>query len=35
LIKFHDELLKHGQPPIRLLREAMLRDEKSWDECLN
>jgi uncharacterized protein (DUF885 family) len=35
LIKFHDELLKHGQPPIRLLREVMLRDEKSWDECLN
>ncbi len=32
LQKFHDELLKHGAPPIRLLRERMLKDKKSWDE---
>jgi uncharacterized protein (DUF885 family) len=34
LQRFHDELLKHGQPPIRLLREVMLKDEKLWDEAL-
>jgi len=32
LQKFHDELLQHGCPPIRLLRERMLKKEKSWDE---
>jgi len=29
---FHDELLRHGAPPIRLLREMMLKDRKSWGE---
>ncbi|MCI0349183.1 MAG: DUF885 domain-containing protein, partial [Acidobacteriales bacterium] len=32
LQRFHDELLRHGAPPIRLLREAMLKDEKQWKE---
>jgi uncharacterized protein (DUF885 family) len=30
--KFHDELLSHGMPPIRLLREVMLKDPAKWDE---
>ena len=32
--KFHDELLKHGMPPIRLLREIMLKDQAKWPELL-
>ncbi len=32
LQRFHDEMLRHGMPPIRLLREAMLRDRAIWDE---
>jgi len=32
LKKFHDECLRHGMPPIRLLREVMLKDSKLWDE---
>ena len=32
LQKFHDEFLRHGMPPIRLLREVMLRDSSIWDE---
>ena len=32
--KFHDEMLKHGMPPIRLLREIMLKDKAKWDEVL-
>jgi uncharacterized protein (DUF885 family) len=31
LRKFHDELLQHGAPPIRLLREVMLKDRASWN----
>jgi uncharacterized protein (DUF885 family) len=31
---FHDELLAHGAPPIRLLREIMLKDRSAWDETL-
>jgi uncharacterized protein (DUF885 family) len=31
---FHDELLSHGQPPVRLLREAMLKDRSSWGDDL-
>ena len=27
LEKFHDEVLDHGMPPIRLLREILLTDE--------
>lgn len=34
LKKFHDELLSHGMPPIRLLRELMLKDKAKWDEVL-
>src|SRR6266567_7472965 len=33
LRRFHDEMLRHGMPPIRLLREAMLRDRAIWDEA--
>ena len=32
--KFHDELLRHGMPPVRLLREVMLKDRATWDEVL-
>lgn len=32
LQKFHDEVLRHGSPPIRLLREIMLKDKSKWDE---
>ena len=32
LQKFHDEMLRHGMPPIRLLREIMLKDKRGWDE---
>src|SRR5438128_1630072 len=32
--KFHNELLSHGMPPIRLLREIMLKDQTKWDEVL-
>ncbi|MDQ6764984.1 MAG: DUF885 domain-containing protein, partial [Verrucomicrobiota bacterium] len=34
LKKFHDEMLKHGMPPIRLLREIMLKDKAKWSEVL-
>ena len=34
LKKFHDELLNHGQLPIRLLREVMLKDKATWDDVL-
>jgi len=34
LQKFHNELLNHGMPPIRLLREVMLKDKAKWDEVL-
>jgi uncharacterized protein (DUF885 family) len=34
LRKFHDELLRHGAPPIRLLREVMLRDRSAWGRVL-
>jgi uncharacterized protein (DUF885 family) len=32
LQRFHDEMLRHGMPPIRLLREIMLKDKRGWDE---
>jgi uncharacterized protein (DUF885 family) len=32
--KFHNELLNHGMPPIRLLREIMLKDKSKWNEVL-
>ena len=34
LRKFHDQLLDHGMPPIRLLREILLKDKSKWDEAL-
>jgi uncharacterized protein (DUF885 family) len=34
LQKFHNELLSHGMPPIRLLREIMLKDKSNWDQVL-
>src|SRR5262249_15957547 len=30
LQKFHDEVLRHGMPPIRLLREILLQDKAKW-----
>ena len=32
LQKFHDEFLRHGMPPIRLLREIMLKDRANQGE---
>jgi len=32
LQRFHDEMLRHGAPPIRLLREVMLKDHALWDK---
>ena len=34
LKKFHDEVLNHGMPPIRLLREVMLKDSSTWKDAL-
>src|SRR5436189_3549559 len=34
LQKFHNELLNHGMPPIRLLRQIMLKDQTKWNEVL-
>ena len=34
LQKFHNEMLRHGAPPIRLLREVMLTDRALWDRTL-
>ncbi len=34
LQKFHDEMLRHGAPPIRLLREVLLKDRTLWDQAL-
>jgi uncharacterized protein (DUF885 family) len=34
LLKFHDEVLRHGAPPIRLLREVMLKNKAIWDRVL-
>jgi uncharacterized protein (DUF885 family) len=34
LQKFHNELLNHGMPPIRLLREIMLKDKSKWGDVL-
>jgi len=33
LKRFHDELLSHGSPPIRLLREVMLKERSQWEEA--
>jgi uncharacterized protein (DUF885 family) len=34
LQRFHDELLSHGAPSIRLLREIMLKDPQQWSKTL-
>ena len=34
LQRFHDELLRHGAPPLPLLRERMLKDETKRKEIL-
>ena len=34
LQKFNDEMTDHGMPPIRLLRETMLKDKSKWNEVL-
>ncbi len=34
LRKYHDAVLSHGSPPLRLLREQLLRDPKTWDAIL-
>jgi uncharacterized protein (DUF885 family) len=34
LQKFHNDVLNHGMPPIRLLREIMLKDQTKWDAVL-
>jgi uncharacterized protein (DUF885 family) len=34
LKKFHDEVLNHGMPQIRLLREVMLKDSSTWKATL-
>jgi uncharacterized protein (DUF885 family) len=34
LQKFHNDLLNHGMPPIRLLREIMLKDKTKWDQVM-
>jgi uncharacterized protein (DUF885 family) len=34
LLKFHDEVLDHGMPPMRFLREKLLKDKKIWGEIL-
>ena len=34
LKKFHDAVCDHGQGPVRLLREKLLKDAAIWDETL-
>lgn len=34
LQRFHDELLRHGSPPLPLLRQVLLKDRKLWDQAL-
>jgi uncharacterized protein (DUF885 family) len=34
LEKFHNEFLRHGMPPVPLLREIMLKDRQLWDKAL-
>ena len=32
LERFHDEVLRHGCPPVHILREILLRDKNKWDD---
>ena len=34
LQKFHDLILDNGMPPIRLLRELLLKDKNTWNDIL-
>ena len=34
LQRFHDELLRYGAPPLRMLREVMLKDSAQWPKTL-
>ncbi|WP_295796369.1 DUF885 domain-containing protein [Mucilaginibacter sp.] len=34
LKKFHDEVLNHGMPQLRLLREVMLKDKSTWGNVM-
>jgi uncharacterized protein (DUF885 family) len=34
LEKFHNEFLRHGMPPVPLLREIMLSDHNLWNQAL-
>jgi uncharacterized protein (DUF885 family) len=34
LEKFHNELLRHGMPPVPLLREILLKDRRLWGHAL-
>jgi hypothetical protein len=34
LLEFDNEMLRHGAPPIRLLREVMLKDRALWEQAL-
>jgi uncharacterized protein (DUF885 family) len=29
---FHDQMLRYGMPPPRLLRERLLKNAKLWDD---
>jgi uncharacterized protein (DUF885 family) len=31
---FHDQILRHGAPQFRLLREILLRDPAAWEQVL-
>ncbi|MBV9659275.1 MAG: DUF885 domain-containing protein [Verrucomicrobia bacterium] len=32
--KFHDAMTDHGQMPVRLLREVLLKDKTAWEDIL-
>ena len=34
LEKFHNEFLRHGTPPVPLLREVLLKDRQLWEKAL-
>jgi uncharacterized protein (DUF885 family) len=34
LERFHEALLNHGAPPVRLLREQLLKNPKMWNDVL-
>jgi uncharacterized protein (DUF885 family) len=34
LEKFNDEIVRHGMPPVPLLRELLLKDHTLWDQAL-